>query len=49
MEIVGRFGKMKEKSAVLAKICMDLKDFGVICGSSNIYGNFSTLFVAKFA
>ena len=29
-------GKCKEKSAVLAKICMDLKDFGVICGSRGI-------------
>ena len=30
-------GKFKEKSAVLAKICMNLKELGVICGGPGIF------------
>ena len=41
---MGGVGKCEEKSAVLAKICMDLKDFGVICGSHGI--SFSKIVVS---
>ena len=34
---MGGVGKFKEKSAVLAKICMNLKELGVICGGPGIF------------
>ena len=35
---MGGVGKFKEKNAVLARICMNLKkEFGVICGGRGIF------------
>ena len=34
---MGGVGKFKVKSAVLAEICMNLKELGVICGGPGIF------------